>query len=177
MSERLVIMNGANGPIQTGLKSIRQAAAIFLITTLLALLVNALRPGRLPWFADWSPETRLTLDAGENLAISLQEAEAFFYAEAALLLDARSPELYAEGHIAGARNLPWEQFDAYVDEVMSKVGPEAVIITYCDGVSCNLSKELSLALMDRGYTNVRVLVNGWTLWQEKALPTGTGSQP
>lgn len=170
-------MSGANGHISTGLQSIQQAAAIFIMAALFALLVNGLRPGRLPLVGDWTPEAQLTLETGDNLMISLQEAEAFYYAEAALFLDARSPELYAEGHIAGARNLSWEQFDARADEVMSNVGSEAVIITYCDGESCNLSKELALALLDRGYSNVRVLVNGWTLWQENALPITTASQP
>ncbi|MCK8603768.1 rhodanese-like domain-containing protein [Desulfoferrobacter suflitae] len=151
--------------------------AIILLAGLFALLVNGLRPGRLPWVGDWTPEAQLTLETGENLMISLQEAEAFFYAEAALFIDARSPELYAEGHIAGGHNLPWDQFDARVDEVMKDVGREDLIITYCDGESCNLSKELALALMDQGYTNVRVLVNGWTLWQENSLPVATGPEP
>jgi 3-mercaptopyruvate sulfurtransferase SseA len=30
-----------------------------------------------------------------------------------------------------------------------------------------------MALLAKGYTNVRVLVNGWTLWQEKRLPVET----
>jgi rhodanese-related sulfurtransferase len=170
------MMYGVNGRVPIMMKSIGQAAAIFLLSALLALLVNALRPGKLPWVGDWSMESQLTTEAGDTLAISLQEAEAFFYAEAALFLDARSPELYSQGHIAGARSLPWEQFDHRVKEVMPDIGLEAVIITYCDGESCNLSKELTLALMDRGYTNVRVLVNGWTLWQQNALPTATGGQ-
>ncbi|MDY0040034.1 MAG: rhodanese-like domain-containing protein [Desulforhabdus sp.] len=170
-------MNDARGHISVGIKSIQQAVAILVVAAFLAILVNGLRPSRLPWIGDWTPESQLTLDTGENLMISMQEAEAFFYAEAALFIDARSPELYAEGHIAGARNLPWEQFDSRADEVMSDIGRDAIIITYCDGENCNLSKELSLALLDRGYTNVRVLVNGWTLWQENALPITTGSQP
>ncbi|MCK8601866.1 rhodanese-like domain-containing protein [Desulfoferrobacter suflitae] len=170
-------MNRIDEYIATGLKGMRQAAAIFLFSALLALLVNALRPGGLAWFGDWTPEAQPTLETGENLIISLQEAEAFYYAEAALMLDARSPEEYVAGHIAGARNLPWEQFDARMNEVMQDVGREDLIITYCDGDSCNLSQEVALALMDRGYTNVRVLVNGWTLWQENSLPVATGSKP
>jgi len=169
-----VNMDGVNKHTYTRLKSIPQAAAILLISALFALLVNAVRPGRLPWVGQWTPESQLTLDTGENLMIALQEAEAFFYAEAALFLDARAPELYAEGHIAGAHNLPWMQFDARVNEVMRDIGQEATIITYCDGENCNLSKELALALLDRGYMNVRVLVNGWTLWQENNLPTAMG---
>lgn len=162
--------------IATGLKGMRQAVAIFLFSALLALLVNALRPDGLAWVGDWTPQAQLALNTGENLMISLPEAEAFYYAEAALMLDARSPEEYAAGHIAGARNLPWEQFDAHMNEVIQEVYREDLIITYCDGESCNLSQEVALALMDRGYTNVRVLVNGWTLWQANSLPVATGPE-
>jgi 3-mercaptopyruvate sulfurtransferase SseA len=47
------------------------------------------------------------------------------------------------------------------------------IIVYCDGVSCGLSKELALALLDKGHANFRVLVNGWTLWENRKLPIET----
>jgi len=161
--------------MEQAVKSIQQAVAIFLVSTIVALIVNQLRPGKLPWIGDWTPESQLTLDTGENLVITLPEAESFFYAKAALFLDARSALDYADGHIEGARSLPWEQFAALADEVLQDVGPETIIITYCDGESCNLSKELALALMDRGYLNVRVLVNGWTVWQESSLPTAAGA--
>ena len=163
--------------MQQAVKSLQQAVAIFILSAVVALISNQLRPNKMPWIGDWTPESQLALDSGENLAISLSEAESFFYAEAALFLDARSTLDFADGHIAGARSLPWEQFEALADEVLREVGPETIIITYCDGNSCNLSKELALALMDRGYVNVRVLVNGWTVWQERSLPTATGAGP
>lgn len=163
--------------MQQAVKSLQQALAIFLLSAVVALIVNQLRPHKLPWIGDWTLESQLALDSGDNLAISLAEAESFFYAEAALFLDARSALDFADGHIEGARSLPWEQFEALADEVLREVGPETIIITYCDGNSCNLSKELALALMDRGYVNVRVLVNGWTVWQERSLPTATGAGP
>jgi rhodanese-related sulfurtransferase len=33
-----------------------------------------------------------------------------------------------------------------------------------------LSHDLALFLKDLGFTRVKVLVNGWTLWKEKNLP-------
>ena len=49
-----------------------------------------------------------------------------------------------------------------------------MIITFCDGQSCRLSHELALFLREMGYENVRVLVNGWTLWQQAGLPVSAG---
>lgn len=52
-------------------------------------------------------------------------------------------------------------------------GSEA-IVTYCDGESCDLSHELALFLKEMGFENVRVLVNGWSVWQQAGLPTDAG---
>jgi len=47
---------------------------------------------------------------------------------------------------------------------------DTLIITYCDGENCDLSHELAIFLRDMGFPNVKVLVNGWTVWQEMNLP-------
>jgi rhodanese-related sulfurtransferase len=73
-------------------------------------------------------------------------------------------------HIAGALNLPWEDFEAHFQQVMADVPPDALIITYCDGESCALSKDLALALQGKGYPHVRVLPNGLSLWKDEGLP-------
>ena len=66
--------------------------------------------------------------------------------------------------------MPWEDFAARFEEATADMAPDAVIITYCDEESCSLSKDLTFALLGKGFINVRVLVNGWTLWQEANLP-------
>lgn len=154
-----------------------QGGAILLLAAFLGLSVNQLRPGRLALVADWSPKAQLTLESGDTMEISPDQAEELFHTQVGVFLDARSPELYAEGHIQGAFNLPWDEFENRFTDAMVDIPPEALIITYCDGETCNLSKELALALFDKGYTNARVLVNGWTVWQERNLPVETGGAP
>lgn len=153
-----------------GLTVLWQSIAVVFLAFGISILVNSLRSDRLALVADWSPEAQLTREGGENLVISFEEAEIHFFAGDAVFLDARSPELYQEGHIQNARNLPWEGYEQYYDKVMNGIAPDALIITYCDGEGCSLSKDLALLLFDRGYRNVRVLVNGWSLWTEDALP-------
>ena len=168
--DRLEFMNMSNKDSKVVLQAILQGVAILILACVTALSVNQLRPAGLPLVADWSPEARLTLDSGESLMISLEEAGMLFFDRSALFLDARSSEEYAEGHIEGAVNLPWDEFDDHFATVMADIPPQTPLITYCDGESCGLSKELAMALLAKGYNNVRVLVNGWTLWQEKRLP-------
>jgi len=52
---------------------------------------------------------------------------------------------------------------------MTEIPMDAMVIAYCDGESCSLSKDLALYLFFRGYDNVRVLVNGWSRWLEAGL--------
>ncbi len=156
------------------LKVLWQSGAIIFVAAILGFSFNHFRPGRLPLVADWSPEAQLELDSGESLIIPLEEAETLFFAQVAVFLDARSQVTFSEGHIQGAYNLPWDEFDDHFAAVMADIPRETPIVTYCDGESCGLSQELTMALLGKGYMNVRVLVNGWTLWQEKNLPIEEG---
>ena len=85
-------------------------------------------------------------------------------------MDARPQSQYLEGHIRGALNLPWQEVDQYFMELADRLSDSEMIITYCDGESCDLSHELALFLKEMDYDNVRLLVNGWTVWQQADLP-------
>lgn len=153
-----------------------QSTTIVLLAAALGILVNQIHPGRLPLVGDWSPEAQLTLYSGENMAISLEEAKDLCLSKQGIFIDARSRDLYDEGHILCARNLPWEAVDESFEVVMADIPPDTLIITYCDGESCSLSKDLALELFYRGYENVRVLVNGWSLWVEQQFPVSKGGK-
>ncbi len=168
--DRVEVMNMTNKDSRVLFQVILQGGAILALASVIALSVNQFRPGGLPLVADWSPDAQLTLGSGDSLMISLDEAGMLFFDRSALFLDARSSDEYAEGHIEGAVNLPWDEFDEHFAPVMADISPETPLITYCDGEGCALSKELAMTLLAKGYNNVRVLVNGWTLWQEKRLP-------
>ncbi len=108
------------------------------------------------------------------MIVSLDEATRLFHSGRAVFLDARSSAEYEQGHIAGALCLPWQEFDAFFDHVFPKLYPGITIITYCDGVTCDLSKHLAEELQIMGYEDVRVLVNGWSVWLEAGLPVEEG---
>ena len=147
-----------------------QIVAIILLAAATGLLANQFRSERLSLVGDWSIKAQFTLSSGDTLLITLDEAKALFFSGEATFIDARPDEYYRSGHIQGARNLPWEDFAARFEVATADMVPDAVIITYCDEESCSLSKDLAFALLGKGFINVRVLVNGWTLWQEANLP-------
>ena len=151
-----------------------QSAVILAVAVLLGIISNRLREKPLPLFTDSSShETQNFNREADDLTISLEEAKEFFYSHEAVFIDARPKEFYDLGHIAGAKSLPYEEFDRLFPSVMKDVDKETVIITYCDGKHCHLSRDLALALMDKGYLNVFVLPNGWTAWKEARLPVQT----
>lgn len=145
-----------------------QAAALTVLACVLAAVSNGFRSDGLPWVGDWSATSPTTTD---GLEISLEEAMVLFFSKESVFLDARHPEAYAQGHIEGALNLPWVFFEERAPAVLADVPKETPIVTYCDGEGCGLSRELATALIARGYEQVRVLVNGWSLWLDHGLPT------
>jgi rhodanese-related sulfurtransferase len=148
-----------------------QTAALALLAAVLGLIVNQVRSDSIPVLGDWSPEARITLKFGKNILIPFEEAKDKFLTGAAVFIDARTPELYQEGHIQGALNLPIAEFDQMADKVLMDFPENALIVTYCDGEDCTLSAELALKLKEIGYENVRVLHNGWSVWESHHLPS------
>ena len=54
--------------------------------------------------------------------------------ERVIVVDARSPESYARGHIPGAVNIPHRTMSAQTTAHLDK---DALVVTYCDGIGCN----------------------------------------
>ena len=93
--------------------------------------------------------------------ISQQEAaELMKTQENYIILDVRTPEEFAEGHIAGAVNLPNE--DISRDNLSLLPDLNQMILVYCR--SGNRSKQASQKLSDLGYTQVLEFggINTWT---------------
>lgn len=155
--------------------TIRQAVFILLISVFAGVAVNLIRPDSIPFVDAWSMGDKLVTEDGNILSIPLEDAADLFTDNAAVFLDARTPAEYDQGHIQGAVNLPWHDVDNHFETVIMTLDPEATVITYCDGETCSLSHDLALFLKDLGFTRVRVLVNGWTLWKEHNLPASISS--
>jgi len=148
-----------------------QTAAFMVLAVIIGLAVNSLRADGLELPGNWSDEARMTLESGVKLNITLEEAKKQFDAGKAVFLDARPHNQYLEGHIQGARSFPSDEFDDYFEKNMMDVPEDALLIAYCDGEVCELSKHLAKMLSELGFSNVRVLINGWTLWQENQFPS------
>jgi len=91
-------------------------------------------------------------------------------------VDVRVAKLYAEGHIPGAVNIPFEHVAEYEAKLDSM--PKAdLVLCYCDGGDCHLSKDLAEHLIEGGWKRVAVYEGGWAEWSKETDFVATGSQP
>ena len=132
-----------------------EAAVIVLLGAVLGLsfnyrLVMNAFSGRAPLPPAETAPTQAPFPLPASLA-QVQELAA----AGAVLIDARAPELYAEGHLPGARSLPLEALTAGVAALRRDVPTEAVLVTYCSGFGCPDSFDLGVALLQSGWREVR----------------------
>jgi rhodanese-related sulfurtransferase len=97
-------------------------------------------------------------------------------ASGGLIVDARSPELYALEHIEGAVSLPMVEIDLELPDFLGTVARNRVIITYCSGFGCPDSFDLGMTLISSGYLDVRVFEGGFPEWRDAGLPISGESQ-
>jgi rhodanese-related sulfurtransferase len=97
-------------------------------------------------------------------------------ASGGLIIDARSPELFAMGSIDGALSLPMVDIDAVLPEFLADVAKDQLIITYCSGFGCPDSFDLGVLLIESGYQDVRVFEGGYPEWRDAGLPVAGENQ-
>ena len=101
--------------------------------------------------------------------ISLATAKELFESHNALFIDARHEFDYQAGHVRGAVNVALKKFDTHFAR-LNKIPKGKLLIVYCDGAECNRSIELTVKLMESGFTNVKVFFGGWQEWNSAGLP-------
>jgi rhodanese-related sulfurtransferase len=105
------------------------------------------------------------------LPVMLEEVQQVL-ADGGVVVDARSPELFADGHIEGASSLPLVEIDAVLAEFLERVPKEQTIVAYCSGFGCPDSFDLGVVLIEEGYMDVRVFEGGYPEWRDAGLPIG-----
>ncbi|WP_255469860.1 rhodanese-like domain-containing protein [Paracoccus sp. FO-3] len=76
------------------------------------------------------------------------------------MLDVRPEEEFAQGHLPGARNIPY----AELDQRLSELPEDTEIVAYCRGPYCVFAVEAVAALRARGFKAVR-LEDGFPEWK------------
>ena len=96
-----------------------------------------------------------------DVAAALDSGEPGF-----VLLDSRSADAWAQGHVPGAGHLPGREIIARADAELDRSVP---VVTYCWGPGCNGATRAALALALLGF-RVREMLGGFEYWAREETP-------
>ena len=82
-----------------------------------------------------------------------------------VVLDVRSPVLFAAGHVPGSVNLPHGRI---VERNLEVYPPETLFVVYCDGPGCNGADRAALRLARLGRP-VKKMIGGIEGWKDEGL--------
>lgn len=126
------------------------------------------------------PTEGTSVDAGhaggltaEELAagrVARDRLKALLESGSIVLIDARTPREYETGHIAGAINIPYENFVDHYARLGQMVPYGSVIVCYCQSETCDDSENLARELKFMGYDKVLLYKGGWDEWRLAGYP-------
>ncbi len=165
---------------------LRGFGALALASLLVGLGINQVRRQPLP-LVYHARQERLRaavgrLTAGESMTVSpvsvarareigIEEFQTLI-SHRAMVIDARAPFFYAQGHVPGAINLPREEFEAAYPRLADRLSArkaEAAAV-YCSGSDCEDARLVTDALMRLGFRQLLIYKEGWDEWSQSGLP-------
>ena len=159
------------------MKTAKEISIILGLSIVTALAVNYFSPAGIALVGQWDTSQGVVMAKAKNDIViegieigTVDEARQLFDSGEYIFVDARSLEDYEEGHIQGAVSLPVGQSEDRVAAFLERYPPEASIITYCSGRTCQDSHHLAEFLLEFGYDNVTVFIDGFPGWKAEGHP-------
>lgn len=90
-----------------------------------------------------------------------------------VVLDVRSPELFAAGHVPGATHLPHRRIN---ERNLAAFPQDTLFVVYCSGPHCNGADRGALALARLGRP-VKKMIGGITGWLDEGYELTPGRRP
>jgi rhodanese-related sulfurtransferase len=155
-----------------------RASGLLVGGALAGLAVNAARPVGVPLAGFTPPSTCAAGLAHEAkvLDISAHDASALCGSVGVLFADTRSPDAFAEGHVADALHLPCHggaQGQRPDERALRKLAEAKTIIVY--GASSDDAREVAETLERLGQkSDLRVLAGGFPAWEREGLACASG---
>jgi len=82
-----------------------------------------------------------------------------------VLVDVRCPELFAQGHVRGAINIPHGKI---IESRLAGYTAETVFVVYCAGPHCNGAHKGALRFAQLGRP-VKLMIGGITGWRDEGF--------
>ena len=156
---------------------IKKILFLLVLAVVVALVANRFSPMGIALIGQWDQDEGViganAIDEIHDSVVEIDNieiAKSIYDGEKAHFVDARSSDAYRTGHVKGAVSLPVGEFDAMVENLLNRYPPEQPIITYCSGRACEDSHRLARMLIDFGYENVSIMIDGFPGWKENGFP-------
>lgn len=155
---------------------------VVAVGAIAGLLNNTVSAKRIPFVGEWRKAYGVPSAGGAhspthgNAEVGIDEAVRLVD-EGALLVDARPPESFLEGHIPGATSLPAEAASARIEAALRLCEGRDRVVVYCKGLDCDESHLLARALREAGVEGVRVFAGGIDEWRAAGRPVARGGRP
>ena len=82
-----------------------------------------------------------------------------------VLVDVRSPELFARGHVPGAINIPHAKI---IESRLTQYAADTLFVVYCAGPHCNGGHKGAIRLAQLGRP-VKLMIGGITGWHDEGF--------
>ena len=147
-------------------RSVVEAALVAAVAAVLGLAVNAVRPSGLVLVARTPYETLVPCPEPGGPVAAVSADAPVLGDERTFVVDARSPEAFAHGHLPGAVNLPYDWLDpvpeARLGELAAAIAASRArtVVVYGDGGRPDSGEHLGREISGRGIKNVHFVAGG-----------------
>lgn len=98
--------------------------------------------------------------------VSVEEASELLADDDRIVIDVRTPEEFAEGHLSGARNIDIR--GSGFDDQVGDLDPDASYLVYCR--TANRSAGARQLMTELGFRDVADIAGGTVAWTDAGLP-------
>lgn len=144
---------------------LKKILLIALLGAIASLLSNTFLPHRIPWVQDWSHHIEAKAAQQKINVIPLGVAMDL-HKEGHRFIDARPAEKYAEGHIPGARSLPFQTLVNHFETAANLIDSKKTLVVYCGNRDCDDALLLAGELKNMGTPHLALYVDGFELWRK-----------
>lgn len=141
-----------------------QAAALVIFSASVAFVTNAVRDDRLPLIMPFPPSFQCPSSEKSGDPVNVVQALAFFGKPGSVFVDARRMEAFQQGHIEGARHIPYSFVEPLSKETIDTLKRYTTIVVYCNREEAETSKLMAGELAQSGINGVVYLQKGFAGW-------------
>jgi hypothetical protein len=149
-------------PPDSLITSLRIAALVAVVCSVLGVVANAFRPGGIAFFQRTQYEILVPCPETEGEVKTIAADDPVLGAKRTLILDARSPAEYGRWHLPAAMDVPFDylvQVDPKTLRVIAASGAARVVV-YGDGRDPDSGEHLAKEISGRGIRNVGFVPGG-----------------